>query len=382
MAAVEHITRGEPAVPAPKPRLTYAQFTAMQAAPAANDAGPERPGLTVAAAIHRFIAEMDQPGMKALGMTHAYALRAIARRSIGEKVAASLRRADFIAYCQERRQGVKPSTANQDITYIGGVLKYASAAWPECENLAEAVAQLEAAKPFLVKHQLVGKTVPRKRVPTDEEIAQLLNYYAEHPGRKLRMPDVIAFGLASTRRRGEVCRMRWGDIDWHHVDEQGNPAPMYMIRDVKHPTRKDGNHKTFPLFPELIEIIKRQPRKDPNDQSERVFPFVPESVTQSYIAAKKACGIVNLRLHDNRREAITRWLAILKNPHKVKLISGHETTHILERVYDATRPDTLHEAVAQMQGYKPKSMDRTTRALVNLPASANGVANDDMPAAA
>jgi integrase len=315
-----------------KPRLTYAQFLASQKPAAASVAG----------LIERFIAEMALPGMKELGLTHAYSLRAIARRSIGLKHAASLKRADFIAYARERRQGVKPATVNQDITYLSGVFKYASSAWEDCEVVAEAVAQLEASKPFLQKHQLIGKSVPRKRVPTDEEIAKLLDYYARHPGRKLRMPDVIAFGLASTRRRVEICRLKWGDIDWHRKDSDGNPTPMYMIRDLKHPTKKSGNHKWFPLFPELAEIILRQPRKDAGDPEECVFPFVPESVTQSYICAKKACGIENLRLHDNRREAITRWLAKLKNPHKVKLISGHETTHILERVYDATKPDTLH----------------------------------------
>jgi integrase len=322
-----------------KPRLTYAQFLASQKA---------APG-TVAALIERFIAEMDLPGMKKLGETHAYSLRAVSRRSIGPKIAATLKRPDFIAYARERRQWVKPATVNQDITYLSGVLKYASSAWEDCEAVGDAVAQLEAAKPFLQKHNLIGKAMPRKRVATDEEVVMLLDYYAAHPGRKLRMPDFIAAGLSTTRRRGELCRMMHGDIDWNRKDEHGNPTPMYMIRDLKHPTKKDGNHKWFPLFPEFAEIIKSQPRKDPNDPEERVFPFIPECVSQSFITAKKAIAkaagnqaILTLRLHDSRRRAITMWLAKLKSPHKVKLISGHETTHILERVYDATKPDTLH----------------------------------------
>lgn len=304
---------------------------------------------TVTQLIDRYIGEMGtdaQPGLKPIGITNWYSLKAIARRPIGQMVAADLKRGDIIEYAKQRRQTVCPSTVNQDLSYLTVVLKYAGSAWDDCENVS--AAPIEAAKVVMLKYQLIGKSVPRKRVPSDEEVAKLLDYYTEHKGRKLRMPDVIAFGLASTRRRGEICRMTWGDIDWDRKDEHGNPTPMYMVRDIKHPQKKRGNHRWFPLFPELAAIIKRQPRLDPNDPAERVFPFVPESVSQSYICAKKACGITNLRLHDNRRAAITMWLGILKNPHQVKLISGHETTHILERVYDASDPVKLHAAVASM----------------------------------
>jgi integrase len=304
---------------------------------------------TLSELIDRYIAEMGteiQPGIRPLGTTQLYCLRAIQRRPIAQKVASEIKKGDIIEYAKWRRGHVGPATTNSDLGNIGVVLKYASSAWDDCENVSNA--PIEAARPMLVTYGIIGKSVPRKRVPSDEEVAKLLNYYAEHPGRRLRMPDVIAFGLCSTRRRGEICRMTWGDIDWDRKDERGYPTPMYMIRDLKHPKKKKGNNRWFPLFPELAEIIKRQPRKDPNDPTERVFPFVPESVTQSYIVAKKACGIENLRLHDSRRAAITKWLAILKSPHQVKLISGHETTHILERVYDASDPAKLHASVEAM----------------------------------
>lgn len=115
---------------------------------------------------------------------------------------------------------------------------------------------------------------------------------------------------------------------------------MYMIRDVKHPTLKSGNHKWFPLTHLAGEIIRTQ-----EQVGACVFPFDPKSTSQAYAALKKRLGIVGLRFHDSRRLAITRWLAKLKSPHKVRRISGHETTVILERVYDATDPATLHQDI-------------------------------------
>ena len=307
---------------------------------------------TVAWAIQRVMEKMSEAHMKHLGTTHAYALRAIQRRPIGSKKFETISDEDIIEYAESRRKaGVCPATVNQDITYLAGVFKYARH-WKDCRaGAASLLLAIETARKFLVKHQFIGKSVPRKRIPTDEEVMKLLAYYME-PKRakrmKIRMPDVMAFGLASTRRRGEICRLMHGDIDWERKDKEGNPTPMYMIRDLKHPTKKTGNHKWFPLFPELAEIVKRQPRIRPDDPTERVFPFNPASVTLSYIQAKKACGIENLRLHDNRRAAITRFLALLKNPHLVKQISGHETTVILERVYDASDPALLHGVLAKL----------------------------------
>ena len=130
-----------------------------------------------------------------------------------------------------------------------------------------------------------------------------------------------------------------GDIDW--------VRKMYWVRNLKHPRFKNGNHKEFAMLDPIPEIFARQPRLRPDDPNERVFPFDSKSVGAKYTLAKKALGIVNLRFHDNRREAITRWLKFLP-PHKVKMISGHETTVILERVYDATDPVTLHAELARM----------------------------------
>lgn len=301
--------------------------------------------------IERFIREMNgldtgKP-VKPLGLSHLYTLRTLQRAPIGAVRASALTKHQVIDHCKERGKIVKPATVAHDVGYLSGVLKYAPSAWDDCEEVSNAPVLL--ALPFLAKHEYIGKSIPRKRVPTDDEITLLLNYFSVPPKKDrqniIKMPDMIAFALVSTRRISEICRITHGDIDWQRK--------MYWVRNLKHPRFKAGNHKEFAMLDPIPEIIARQPRLRPDDPNERVFPYNAKSVGAKYTLAKKALGIVNLRFHDNRREAITRWLKFLP-PHKVKMISGHETTFILERVYDAQKPEGLHAELEAILGKDPK----------------------------
>lgn len=318
---------------APKPRLTYADFVACKVVPPANDEP------TVGDLLALFIRDIDP--IKKIGPSHMSTLKRLQRSKMGSVIATKFTANDLIQHCKERQdEGVCPATVTQDVTYLRKPFGLAKVMW----KIPVTATTIKDALPFLKSMGLIGKSEPRTRVPTDEEIERLLAYFAKPPRRITKstimaMPDMIAFALASTRRVSEICRFTHGDINWQTM--------MYTVRDLKHPSKKKGNDKEFTLFPELAVIIKRQPRRDPNDPTECVFPFRSQSVSQKYTIAKNKLGIINLHFHDNRREAITRWLAIF-SPHEVKLISGHETIHILERVYDATDPATLHAKFAKV----------------------------------
>lgn len=304
--------------------------------------------MTVAWVIQTFIESMNgwngQRAVKPLGQTHLYTLWMLQRMPIGQKDATKLTEDDIIEHCEERIKTVQAPTINQDIGYLHGALKYVRSARRDCHAIV--AHSVPDARPFLVKNGYVSKSVPRTRVPTDAEIEALLNHFKQAPkiareDHISAMPDIIAFALASSRRRGEICRITHSDIDWNHVDDKGHPAPMYTVRKMKHPTKKD-HQKTFPLYPELAEIILRQPRKQGDD---RIFPFNAKSVGAKYTRAKAALGIENLRFHDNRREAITNWLKKF-TPHQVRhFVSGHDSVKMIESNYDATDPADGHALV-------------------------------------
>ena len=286
-------------------------------------------------------------GIKPLGESHYFTLRRIQRETIGQKIAGELKKSDIIDYARARRLKVCPASVTQDLTYLGGVLKYAGSAWDDCEEVSDSA--LRAARPMLVKLQLVGKSSPRKQRPTDEQIERLKSYFdarASHGKVQLkRMSDLIEFAIRSSRRRGELCRMTHGDVDYE--------KHIYWVRDVKHPTKKKGNDKAFVLWPDLEDIIRRQPRMS-DDPKERIWPYNPPSVTQAYIAAKKALGIKDIRFHDNRGRAISDWLLKGLPPEDVRIaISGHNDTRILETVYDRRNASEILQAKYQKLMERP-----------------------------
>lgn len=312
----------------------------------------EFPHMTVAWVIQQFIDAMNGVNgsrpVKPLGTSHLYTLQNLQRSALGAIRADKLTEDDIRDHAEVRIRTVAPATVNHDIGYLHGALKYVRAARRDCKGIIAHV--IPDVRPFLVKNGYVSKSVARTRRPTDDEIERLLAYFAVQPKIMAEnyiyaMQDIIAFALVSSRRRGEICRITHSDIDWNHKDEQGNPAPMYLVRKMKHPTKKD-HQKRFPLFPELAEIILRQPRKPGDD---RIFPFNPRSVGAAYTRAKQALGIENLRFHDNRREAITNWLKKL-SPHQVRhFVSGHDSVKMIESNYDATNPADGHSLVRTME---------------------------------
>ncbi len=313
----------------------------------ADQVPAEFPEFSVAWVLQWYIRAMNGWGGKrpvkshGLGESHLCTLQRLQKAPIGKKDARKLTEEDVIEHCQMRIETVVAATINQDVGYLHGALKYVKGSPGGCKEIKAGV--IPDVRKYLVTNGLIGKSTPRTRVPTDAELESLLAEFAKEPYRPnktriVAMPDIIAFALVSSRRVGEICSITHTDVNWDHKDEKGNPAPMYTVRNMKHPTKKDLC-KTFPLFPELAVIVKRQPRKDGED---RIFPFNKKSVSAKYTRAKKALGIVNLRFHDCRREAITNWLKKF-TPHQVRhYVSGHLNTVILERVYDATDPAGGH----------------------------------------
>ena len=293
--------------------------------------------------IQRYIDEMNgadgMQGLKPLGTSHLYLLRALQRSAIGKKKAADLKKGDIIEHCKARRvDGACPATVNQDITFIRGVMSYAGSAWDDCEDISPAA--ITAAMPVLKKYNLVGKSRPRDRRPTQEEIERLLAYFEEQDKRsEIPMKTIVEFSLYSARRISETCRLRWGDV---------NGADMTcIVRDMKDPKQKKGNDHCFPLLGRAWDIVMAQPRMNPENPDERIFPYNAKSCSARYTLAKKELGIENLRLHDNRREAASRAFEGRINGRKygvpeVMVITGHKTPQMLMRVYTKLNAKDLH----------------------------------------
>lgn len=304
-----------------KTKVTYAEFVA------AKQNG------TVASTIRRFIRDTEQPGAKPLGLSHSYTLKRLARSPIGELRLEELKPQDFLDHCRARKAaGIQPQTVMQDMTYLSGVLKHAVQVWDVPEGCLSAY---KKAQPLLVKQQLIAKSTPRTRRPTPEEIAALLAFFdqqAKHKNTKLPMRAIVEFSLKTARRISETCRIRWDDLD--------TEKRLCLVRDLKNPKGK-GFHDSFPLLGDAWDLVMAQPRKD-----ERIFPYCAKSCGASYTRAKKQLGIKDLRLHDNRREKISRMFEEGYSVPEVAKLSLHRNPHLLLRVYTVLKPEDLHRGPA------------------------------------
>ena len=98
--------------------------------------------------------------------------------------------------------------------------------------------ELEATKRLLRAKGLIAKSDTRDRRPTQREIEMLRAYFQRsqriRPSAIIPMEDIMDFAIASSRRREEITRLLWPDLD--------DAASTCWVRDAKHPRKKKGNH--------------------------------------------------------------------------------------------------------------------------------------------
>lgn len=319
-----------------KPKISYAEFAAAQM---------KYPTGSVAAIIERFIREMDgtleKPGVRPLGVSHRYTLRALQEMPIAQKIAAQLRKQDIIEHCQMRRaKPVQAATVGGGITALVGVLKYAGSAphW-DCDGVSDKA--IKKARPFLVKHGLIGKSIPRTRRPAAEEKLALEQHFADqnhHPNTVTDMVRVSKWQHASSRRIGESCLLLWPD--WLPEDQ------TILVRKMKDP--KNRNKSKVVALPWDAQALLYEWAYEMDEKPElrtdepRILPFNSKTCSQRYTMAKKKLHIENLHLHDDRRDRGSRLVE--EDGHTAEeaiQYTGHDTTDVFQRTYMVLNPSVI-----------------------------------------
>lgn len=286
---------------------------------------------TIAALIERFIREMNgwETGVpvRTLGESHQYQLRRHQREPIGAKDAIAITDDDIIEYCRWRREKVCAATVMQDITYLTGVFKYARAAWKDCKGLKPSV--FSDVMPFLTKNGLLGKSTPRERRPTTDELERLIAYFYR-PEREIgfkRTLDMVRMTLwqwYSAMRVGNSCQILWAD--WNRE------AQTILVRKMKDPKRRNKAKVVALTNQAQAFLIALETIRDPNEP--RIHPYRAKSVSAAYTHAKAALGIDGLRLHDSRRDRGTRLVEDEGcSSAEAICFTGHETPAVFERTY-------------------------------------------------
>ena len=133
------------------------------------------------------------------------------------------------------------------------------------------------------------------------------------------MLDIMWFAIGSARREAEICRLQWSDND-----VEGRTG---LVRDAKHPTAKEGNHKRFKYTAEAWKIVQAQPQT-----SEYIFPYDARSIGAAFTRACRVLGIADLRFHDLRHEATSRLFERGYQIHDITPREWRTDLKVLDRV--------------------------------------------------
>jgi integrase len=215
-----------------------------------------------------------------------------------------------------RALDVEPVTTSSYFSHLKGVFKVAKPAWGYPLDKAAFVEALDV----LSEMGITGTSNHRERRPTLDELGKVLAHLRT---KRMENPDVFAydlivlFAIFSTRRRSEILRMRWSDID--------EAESRLMVFDMKDPKKKIGNNVWVDLTPEAVRIARAVPRID----DVLVFPYSPSAVSDEFKKACEAEGVEDLRFHDMRHEGVSRLFELGKDIPAVSMMSGHKTwTHL------------------------------------------------------
>lgn len=222
---------------------------------------------------------------------------------------------DFAKYRDLRLEQVRPATVLRELGIVQHALDIASKEWgyPLSSNPVKGIR-----KPKL------GASRERRVHP--KEIATLLG--GAKRSRNRHLAPAITLAIETGMRRGELLAMRWENLDL----KQG----ILLI-----PRTKNGYPRRIPLTAKALEILKSQL----NLGEERPLPITEESLKKSWQRLLKRVGIEDLRFHDLRHEAVSRFFELGLSMPEVALISGHRDPRMLFR-YTHLDPKKVGEKLA------------------------------------
>lgn len=266
-----------------------------------------------------------------------YKLKQFKEYEIIRKKLSKLKSEDFSSYALKRRNGdfsngVSPAkaTVEQELYYFRVILLHAELILGQENN---AVKELDKAMKGLRNARQIDRSETRERLPTNEELQLLTNYFYElwlMPKSVFPLHLIMWLAIYTTRRRGELFSLRLEDDDLEHES--------WLVRDIKNPKGSKGNNKRFKVCPEARAIInmllepevrKKMTRRNP--ENGLLLPTMADSTIRVFTDTCKILGIKDFRFHDFRHEGATRLAEKGLSIPQIQQYTLHDSWSSLER---------------------------------------------------
>jgi integrase len=230
---------------------------------------------------------------------------------------------ELFAKFRNRRLNDGKRAAAYDLQIIRHMLNIASAEWG-----------VQLPMNPLDKARFPAPSRPRQRRLVEGEYDALITNAKE--SGSLYLAPVIILAVETGMRAGEMLKLRW--CDWNA------DAKVLRLLDTK-----NGQDRLVPLTQTATALLETLPFR-----GERIFETNYEALKSAWQRLLKKAGISDLRFHDLRHEATSRFFEMGLTVPEVASITGHKTPTMLlryahadivkvQRKLEVTSNDSAHQ---------------------------------------
>ena len=234
----------------------------------------------------------------------------IVRHSMCSIKISKLSSMDIASYRDERLKELVPASVVMELSLMSHAIDTARKEWGLYlpENVVKKV-----------NKPRIGRGRDRRLLAGEEQ--EILKACSECKNYYFR--PLVMIAIETAMRRGELLNLKWEDTD--------------IERQVAHlEMTKNGSRRDVPLSLKALEVLSSMP----HSINGRVFPLTEDAVKGLWFRILKKTGITDLRFHDLRHEATSRFFEKGLNVMEVSAITGHKDLRMLKR-YTHLRAEDL-----------------------------------------
>ena len=240
-------------------------------------------------------------------------LGVLQRHDLAYRTLVGLSQQDIALFRDERLKTVKPATVVRELAILSHVLDVAMRDWgyPLAQNVVK-----------MVRRPTINNSRSRRLPPSEEQC--LLD--ACDDGKVECFRTLIILAIETGMRRGEILGLKWTDISHNR-------------RVISLAMTKNGTSREVPLSQRAYEALMTLKQCETVDQS-MPFAMTTSAFEQTWRRVLKRAGVRDLKFHDLRHEAVSRFFELGLNIIEVSTISGHKELSMLKR-YTHLNADSL-----------------------------------------
>ena len=231
-------------------------------------------------------------------------LDVLKRHDIAYRTLIGLSQQDIASFRDARLKTVKPATAVRELAILSHVLDVAMRDWgyPLAQNVVK-----------MIRRPVINNA--RSRRLSGSEEMRILEACDE--GRIECFRTLIILAIETGMRRGELLGLKWTDISHNR-------------RVISLAMTKNGTSREVPLSNKAFNALVELKASVEPDQA-LVFPMTVSAFEQTWKRIIKRTTIKDLKFHDLRHEAVSRFFELGLNVMEVSTISGHKELSMLKR---------------------------------------------------